>query len=124
MPYLRDIGQSILFGTGDAVVKSAKTTTGNSGWIDVGDVNEIVAQLHADAGTGTTPTLNVKLQTSYNGTDATEIDVPSGAFTQVAAAASAQITSVTALHRFLKVVWTITGTTPSFNFGVYITTRK
>lgn len=124
MPYLRDTTQNILWGTGDAVVKQARIVTGNSGWIDIGDVSGIVAQLHSDAGTGTTPTLNVKLQTSYNGSDTTEIDVPSGAFTQVVAAASAQIVSVTAVHRFVKLVWTITGTTPSFNFGVYITTRK
>lgn len=105
------------------VAKSARVVTGDSGWLDLYDAKEIIAQLHSDAGTGTTPTLDVKFQTSYDGTDATAVDVPSGAFTQVAAAASAQIKSLTMLHQYVKVIWTIAGTTPSFNFGVYITAR-
>lgn len=124
MAYIKAEGLSILSGTGDVVAKSARTVTGNSGWVNIGDAKEIVAQLQSDAGTGTSPTLDVKFQTSYDGTDATAIDMTSGAFTQVAAAASGQIKTLTGAHRFVKVVWTIAGTTPSFNFGVYITTRK
>jgi len=124
MAFTVDTGLPALFGTGDIVAKSARTVTGNSGWVKIGDAKELIAQLDADAGTGTSPTLDVKLQTSWNGTDATAVDVPTGAFTQVLAAASAQIKSVSAMHGFVKVVWTITGTTPSFAFGVYITSRK
>lgn len=124
MAYTSIAGVAILSGTGDVVAKSARTVTGNSGWVNIGDAKEIVAQLQSDAGTGTSPTLDVKFQTSYDGTDATAIDLTSGAFTQVAAAASGQIKTLTGAHRFVKVVWTIAGTTPSFNFGVYITTRK
>lgn len=109
---------------GDVVGKSARTVTGNSGWIDIGDVKELIAQLDSAAGTGITPTLDVKVQTSWDGTDATAVDVTSGAFAQVVAAVSAQIKSLTVLHRYIKVVWTIGGTTPSFNFGVYFTTRR
>lgn len=124
MGFSRDSGVSQIFGAGDIVSKAARTVTGNSGWIEVGDVKEIIAQLDSDAGTGTTPTLDVKFQTSYNGADATAIDVTSGAFTQVTTVASAQIKSLTAMHKYVKVIWTIAGTTPSFNFGVYITARK
>lgn len=123
MPFIRNNTLPILYNSGDAVTKSAKTASGNSGWIDVGDAKELIAQLDADAGTGTTPTLDVKFQTSYNGTDATQIDVLTGAFTQVAAASSAQLKALTGFHRYVKIVWTITGTTPSFNFGVYVTTK-
>lgn len=124
MPFNRDTGVAITLGSGDAVAKSARAASGDSGWIDVGDAKDLVAQLDADAGTGTSPTLDVKLQTSYAGTDATAIDVPSGSFTQVTTSASAQIKSATVMHRYVKVVWTIAGTTPSFNFGVYLTARK
>lgn len=119
------INQNIFFNvnTGDIVAKSARTVTGASAWVDLGDTKELVTQLHADAGTGTAPTLDVKLQTSFDGLDATAIDVPTGAFTQVGATASAQIKSMTVMHRYVKVIWTITGTTPSFNFGVYATAR-
>ena len=124
MAFTRNQSFSIQADAGDVVAKSARTVTGNSGWVNIGDAKEIVAQLQSDAGTGTSPTLDVKFQTSYDGTDATAIDMTSGAFTQVAAAASGQIKTLTGAHRFVKVVWTIAGTTPSFNFGVYITTRK
>lgn len=124
MAYTNTEGLPVLSGVGDVVSKTARTATGASGWVNTGDAKEIVAQLASDAGTGTSPTLDVKFQTSYDGTDATAIDLPNGAFTQVAAAASGQIKTLTGAHRFIKVVWTITGTTPSFNFGVYITTRK
>lgn len=109
--------------TGDLVAKSARTVSGNSAWVDIGAAKDLVIQLHSDAGTGTTPTLDVKFQTSYNGADATAVDVLTGAFTQVTAAASAQIKSVSGVHRYVKAIWTITGTTPSFNFGVYLTAR-
>lgn len=124
MAFVRDSGVSLSNTTGDAVAKAARTVTGASSWIDIGDGAELIAQLDSAAGTGTSPTLDVKLQTSYDGTDANAVDVPTGSFTQVAAAASAQIKAVAVFHRFVKVAWTIGGTTPSFNFGVYLTARR
>lgn len=124
MAYVNTEGLRVRSGSGDLVPKNVKTATGASAWVDIGEAKEIVAQLHADAGTGTSPTLDVKFQTSYNGTDATAVDLPSGAFTQVLAAASNQIKNIPAMHRFIKAVWTITGTTPGFDFGVYVSTRN
>ena len=124
MAFTRNTSIPVMSDVGDVVIKSARTVTGNSGWVDIGDAREIIAQLDADAGTGTSPTLDVKLQTSWNGADATAVDVPTGAFTQVLAAASAQIKSLTIFHRYIKVIWTVGGTTPSFNFGAYITVKK
>lgn len=122
MAFVKDQNKSVRHVTGDVVAKAAQTVSGNSGWIDVGYVKELVAQLHSDAGTGTTPTLDVKLQTSFDGTDANAVDIPSGSFTQVVAASN-QLKSVSLFHNYIKVVWTIAGTTPSFNFGVYFTSR-
>ena len=124
MAFTRNTSIPVMSDVGDVVMKSARTVTGNSGWVDIGDAREIIAQLDADAGTGTSPTLDVKLQTSWDGADATAVDVPTGAFTQVLAVASAQIKSLTIFHRYVKVVWTVGGTTPSFNFGAYITVKK
>ena len=106
------------------VVKSAKTASGQSEWFDTGAARELVIQLQSDAGAGTTPALDVRFQTSFDGTDATAIDVPTGSFTQVVGAASAQIKTLAVTHRYVKAVWTIAGTTPSFNFGVYATARR
>lgn len=124
MPYVVPDISSAGVVSGDMVTKSARAITGDSGWIAVGAAKELIAQLDANAGTGTTPTLDVKFQTSFDGTNATAVDVPTGAFTQIAGAASMQIKSITQFHRFVKVVWTVTGTTPSFTFGVYITGRN
>lgn len=123
MAFIRNDSFSVRSDAGDAVSKAVRTATGNSGWIDIGDAREIIAQIDSDAGTGTSPTLDVKIQTSWNGTDATAVDVPSGAFTQVVAA-SMQLKSLTVFHRYIKIVWTLAGTTPSFNFGAYLTVKK
>ena len=123
MPFINSLNTPILQNTGDAVDKIARTVTGASAWLDIGSARELITQLDANAGTGTAPTLDVKLQTSYNGLDATAVDVLTGAFTQVTAAASMQIKSYSAFHRYVKIVWTITGTTPSFAFGVYLTSK-
>lgn len=109
--------------SGDMVAKSARTTSGASSWIDVGRAEKLVAQLDSNAGTGTTPNLAVKFQTSPDGQDATAVDVTGGAFTAVTTSLSMQIKEITPIHQFVKVVWTITGTTPSFTFGVYATGR-
>lgn len=124
MAFNRDSGVALSYPAGDIVAKAARTVTGNSGWVDIGDARELIAQLDAAAGTGTAPTLDVKFQTSFDGTDATAIDVPTGSFTQVTTVASAQIKSLALVHRYVKVLWTVAGTTPSFNFGVYLTVRR
>ena len=77
--------------------------------------------LNASAGTGTTPTLDVKLQHSDD--NSTYADVTGGAFTQVtdvAGSAGVQVKkiNVSDLTRYVRVIGTIAGTTPSFDFGV------
>lgn len=77
--------------------------------------------LNASAGTGTTPTLDVKLQHSDD--NSTYADVTGGAFTQVtdvAGTAGVQVKkiNVSDLKRYVRSIGTIAGTTPSFDFGV------
>ena len=77
--------------------------------------------LNASAGTGTTPTLDVKLQHSDD--NSTYADVTGGAFTQVtdvAGSAGVQVKkiNVSDLKRYVRAIGTIAGTTPSFDFGV------
>lgn len=77
--------------------------------------------LNASAGTGTTPTLDVKLQHSDD--NVTFADVTAGAFTQVtdvAGTAGVQVKRINVpdLKRYLRVLGTVDGTTPSFDYGV------
>ena len=79
--------------------------------------------LNASAGTGTTPTLDVKLQHSDTTTSGDFADVTTGAFTrvtEVSGTAGVQVlrVNVSDLKRYLRVIGTIAGTTPSFDFGV------
>ena len=98
-----------------------RTTTLTGTGIDVLDYEGVaLAVLNASAGTGTTPTLDAKLQHSDD--DSTYADVTGGAFAQVtdvAGTAGVQVlkANVSDLKRYVRVVGTITGTTPSFDFG-------
>jgi hypothetical protein len=84
--------------------------------------------LNTSAGTGTSPTLDVKLQHSDDGI--TFSDVHSGAFTQVTSAAETagvRVMKVTIsdLKRYVRVLGTIDGTTPSFDFAAeFVGIRK
>jgi hypothetical protein len=81
--------------------------------------NAFSAILDSNAGGGTSPTLNVKLQTSYDGS--TWVDVPSGAFTQVTTVASVQFLKFESVGCLFRFAYTIGGTgTPNFTFGVFL----
>ena len=103
-----------------AAAQRTSTLTGTG--IDVLDYEGVtLAVLNASAGTGTTPTLDVKLQHSDD--DSTYADITGGAFTQVtdvAGTAGIQVlkVNVSDLKRYVRVIGTIAGTTPSFEFGV------
>ena len=103
-----------------AAARRTSTLTGTG--IDVLDYEGVaLVLLNASAGTGTSPTLDVKLQHSDD--DSTYEDVTSGTFTQVTdvaetAGVKVMKLNVSDLKRYLRVVGTIAGTTPSFDFGV------
>ena len=101
---------------------ASRTSTLTGTGIDVLEYEGVsLVLLNASAGTGTSPTLDVKLQHSDD--DSTYEDVTSGAFSQVTDAAETagvkvMKLNVSYLKRYLRVVGTIAGTTPSFDFGV------
>jgi Bbp16 len=101
---------------------ASRTSTVTGTGIDVLEYEGVaLVLLNASAGTGTSPTLDVKLQHSDD--DSTYEDVTSGAFSQVTDAAETagvkvMKLNVSDLKRYLRVVGTIAGTTPSFDFGV------
>lgn len=103
-----------------AAARRTSTLTGTG--IDVLDYEGVaLLVLNASAGTGTSPTLSVKLQHSDD--NSTFADVTGAAFTQVtdvAGTAGIQVLKINVpdLKRYLRVVGTIAGTTPSFDFGV------
>lgn len=99
-----------------SVASAARTATGNSGAIEVGNRLALRgALLTVTAASGTTPTLDLTVETSHDGS--TGWAAVGTAYTQ-ATGATTQRKSFSPLDRFIRFVWTIGGTTPSFTFSI------
>ncbi len=113
---------------------AAQTATFNSGILDVTAFSRGVLYLRVTAVSGTTPTLNGKIQTSWDGTNWFDLNRLISGSELVAAdtrtpVAFAQMTGVASealrigggaipLGRFIRIAFTIGGTTPSFTLEV------
>ena len=91
----------------------AETTTGAGSAIDVRDMARLVVYLFVTAVTGTSPTLDVVVQDSPDGTTWTNL----ASFTQVTATGEQAARPVTPFGNYIRVAWTIAGTSPSFTFS-------
>jgi len=101
-----------------AVLACAKiTATANGAGIDISAfAGDIKVTLDSSAGTGTTPTLDCKLEHSDD--NSTFVAVVGGAFTQVTDAGPSYETltlNADGLKKYIRGVDTITGTTPEFS---------
>lgn len=93
------------------------TSTVNGSSVDTLGYNSAAFILEVGAVSGTSPTLDVKIQESADGSTGWT-DVSGATFTQVTAANNSQILRVEDLNntrkRYLRAVATIAGTSPSF----------
>ena len=99
------------------VASAARTTTGNSGDQAIGDkgVNlSVLVDVTAVSGTGPSMTLSVEWSQDGGATFA-QAD-PADTFTAITAAAT-KAKSFTIKGSHYRLVWTISGTTPSFTFS-------
>jgi hypothetical protein len=98
-----------------AAASAARTTSGNSGALTgFGDWSKFRAQLNVTAASGTTPTLDVVVEDSFDGTNWNTV----ATFTQKTAAAVQAVDVSGQFTDQLRVRWTIGGGTPSFTFDV------
>lgn len=106
---------------------AARTATANGTGVDAKDFIGIGAViLDCAAGTGTAPTLDVKIQDSDDNATFADLATPV-AFAQVTGAGvSVQriALNLDGARRYIRVVSTITGTTPSFTYSVNLLGRK
>ena len=94
------------------LASSARTTSGQSAGLELFLYEEAIFFLNVTAVSGTTPTLDVSLDYSPDGTNW----FPSGiVFTQITADAM-QLKTITTFGRFVRINYVIGGTTPSFTF--------
>ena len=108
------------------VASQARTATLTTGAFDVGpEVTKLVAYLSVTAASGTSPTLDVKIQDSPDGNTWYDIGSGTGSGTGLfvqATAATTQVKDITTRNfgRYIRAVNTVGGTTPSFTFSVQV----
>ena len=96
------------------------TSTATSSAIDLLEYDgDVLLVLDSAAGTGTSPTLDVKI-TNSDASSGTYTDLSGATFTQVVDAASMQtlVINKDSAERYIKIVQTITGSSPSFTFSI------
>jgi hypothetical protein len=103
-------------GATDVLVPSAaRTASGDSGPLSGWGVPSTArVQLNVTAAAGTTPTLDVVVEDTLDGTNWNVV----GTFAQKAAAGREVINISAPFADRLRVRWTVAGTTPSFTFDV------
>lgn len=101
----------------DVVLASAaRTASGTSGPITTpGTAADVLLMVHCTAAAGDTPTLDVSLEESADNSNWTAVG-SSGA-TQLTAAGN-RVASARVAKNYVRVAYTIGGTTPSFTFSV------
>lgn len=99
------------------VASAARTTSGNSGQLEPGADGETVC-LHVGvtAASGTTPSLALSVEWSNDGTNWATPET-ADTFTAITAAVQ-RVKTFERKAMFYRVVWAITGTTPSFTFSI------
>lgn len=98
----------------------ARTASGDSGIFSAyGPASTLRAQLDVTAASGTTPTLDVVIEDTLDGTNWNVI----GTFAQKVAVGREVINVTSPFGDRLRVRWTIGGATPSFTFSVRVASQ-
>ena len=101
-------------------VGAARTATGQSSAVDLRDYDgEVLWILDSTAGTGSSPTMDVTIEDSADGSGSWAA-ISGAAFTQVTGSASQQKLGINkdSCKRYVRIKFTLGGSTPSFHFAV------
>lgn len=104
---------------GAQIASAARTTTGTGTAFDTSNIDEITAALTVTATSGT-PTLDVSLKTSADGT----VFYSVGTFAQKTTTTAAETKVFTGLGATSRWDWTIGGGTPSLTFDIVATVER
>lgn len=111
------------FGHRQVKTTGAQTTSANSGTLVLGGDTQFASAewlslvVDVTAVSGTTPSLAVTLEWSLDGTTWATTDPTPDGFAAITTT-GAKIKRFPVLANYYRVVWAITGTTPSFTFSV------
>ena len=109
-----------------AVASASVTATATSSAIDLKEFDgDVLLVLNCAAGTGSSPTLDIKVQDSDE-SGGTYGDLSGATFTQVTTSASVQTLEVNKdeCKRFIKIVQTVGGSSPVFVYGISLVGAK
>jgi hypothetical protein len=106
--------------TAGNVASAARTATGTGTAFDTQDVDSINGLLVITAASGTTPTLDLTLETTADGTNY----YTAGTFPQQTTTNAGVARIVGDLGVLSRWKWTIAGTTPSFTFAITTTVDR
>jgi hypothetical protein len=107
----------------EVVASAARTSTGTSGTLTLGELGEDISLLvDVSAVSGTGPTLDLTVEWSHDGGTTWATADPADAFAQITAA-GAKVKAFAVKAPAYRLRWTIGGTTPSFTFSLreYVT---
>lgn len=96
------------------VASAARTASGTGTAFSTADVNEVHGTLTVSAASGTSPTLDVRLETTADGTNYYTV----GSWSQITSTATANAKVFGPVGDLSRWAWTIGGTTPSFTFTI------
>ena len=99
------------------LANAARIISGNSAEFVVENYKEVMAFLDVTLASGTTPTLDIKFQTQ-DPISLQWFDVAELTFTQAVAITTEMKTKANLIGKKLRCAYSITGTTPSFDFSV------
>jgi hypothetical protein len=103
-----------------AVASAARTATGTGSSFSTAGLDSINATLVISAATGTTPTLDLTLETTADGTNY----YTAGTFPQQTTTQAGVARVIGDLGSLSRWKWTIAGTAPSFTFTVSATADR
>lgn len=101
------------------LASAARTASGTGSAFSVQDVSAILGTLSVTAASGTAPTLDVRLETTVDGTNWYTV----GSFPQKTAAGS-DARAFGPVGSQCRWAWTVAGTGPSFTFGLTATANR
>lgn len=112
------------FQSGFSLRPQTATSTANGSSVDMQDTGELVTcVLSVGTVSGTSPTLDVKLQDSPD--DSTFTDISGATMTQVTASNKFEVKTFGGrVNRYVRAVATIAGTSPSFVLAVNLHAKK
>lgn len=99
----------------NVVASAARTTTGQSAAIGMPDRTNVNLAVNVSAVSGTTPNMALTVEWSNDGTTWYKSD-PADTFTALTATGNV-VKNLTVKGAFARLVWTLTGTSPSFTFA-------